>query len=298
MAAVGAPTVAHDVQSMKKEGAFSENLKKRGGWKRLAALVLLAVIVVGVALGVGLGIGLKKKSTTTSTSTSMVPSTTNTTTQPFPLGEWSLTTFLTNVSTSCTSNAATWRCYPYSTYSESSASSEAILDWIITSNSSSDPTNSTLMISSSSNPFSLSFSNVPLTLHDANTATERYAFSINLIKQVSPTVALTSNNAADTCYYNSSMLTATMYTQMPATLSVSHSTTAATGYLAWTGAVLVEQWSSGGASVPDCYQVSNGSVVGSSINAEAGLVAQPVTDICSCVYENAALVTAGSSETS
>jgi len=81
---------------------------------------------------------------------------------------------------------------------------------------------------------------------------------------------------------------------MPATLlSSANASGTALGYNQWPGAVLVEQTSAGGVGVPDCYRTVGGAVVGGSISAQAGLTAQAVGKVCSCVYENAALEGAG-----
>jgi len=80
---------------------------------------------------------------------------------------------------------------------------------------------------------------------------------------------------------------------MPATLLSVNGTEMSAGYIRWPGAVLVEQTSAGGVSVPDCYRTDNSAVIGGSISAQAGLTAQAVSKACSCVYENAGLEGAG-----
>lgn len=130
--------------------------------------------------------------------------------QPFPLGSWSVPTYLTSTNTSCTSNSATWRCYPYNTYTDSNPSTSfSTLLWRITS-----PTNSTLDLEiSNSNPtFSYPFTNQPLALADANDVSlSAFSFDFTYRKQVVPNRDITGDNGATRCYYNNTLLSVKLY---------------------------------------------------------------------------------------
>jgi len=245
-------------------------LNRRGGWRRLAIILgVILFIILAIALGVGLGVGLTQHNNSkknTSSSTSSAPSTP---TGPFPIGAYAITAFLTNTSTACTSNTATWSCYPYTTYSTSATGSESTYNWYITA-SSTNPNN--YQISSQNNSFSsVVFTNSSLTLTDANTQNERYTFSIpHLVKSVVPAVSISNDNTLSTCFYNSTTLTASLYTRMNATLTDSNgaqptgmtmqSEAAGDGIVfnkPWPGAVMIEQTANAGNEVPNCYRNVN-----------------------------------------
>ena len=149
------------------------------------------------------------------------------------------------------------------------------------------------MISSSDNPFTVDFANATLSLNDAGTSQERYTFSIPLQKIVVPTTAITTDNAAASCYYNNTQFQASLYTRMPSsynatqnppTTGVTPSSTSTTdGFQAWPFAAEVAQTSEGGADVPACYEGVNGNNGNRITN---GLEPQSSTDMCTCEYKN------------
>lgn len=283
----------------KSPGAFKRMASERGGWKRLALIILAVVIVLAVALGVGLGVGLSKKSSSSSqNNTSSGTSTPSAPTGTFPVGAYAITTFLTNTSSSCTSNSLTWTCYPYTTYSTDASGSESPFDWLIYQ----DPSNSGQhLISSANNSLSaVVFTNASLTLQDANTANERYTFSVpNLVKNVIPTASLSNDGNLATCFYNSTTLAGTLYTRLNATLEDSsagmmsmQSETTSDGIVfntAWPGAVMVEQIVDAGSEVPNCYLLENGRASSQSVNVPTQSSGQ-----CSCLYMNYGDETGGS----
>lgn len=211
-------------------------------------------------------------------------------TGPFPIGSYSLSTFLDTVSTNCTSNSATWRCYPYTTYSSSPAAALATFDWIITGSATSS---GNYTISSTDNPFAIDFVNASLRLLDANAATERYHFQVSVNKPVVPSAALTSKNQMATCLFNGTIFEANLYTKIPKTYppvsassaaaAASPSSTAGSAFGPWPYAVEVMQTIGGGKGVPDCYEVVNGNP-GAQITQ--GLTDQAAGDMCSCGYKN------------
>lgn len=208
----------------------------------------------------------------------------------FPIGSYSLNTFLDTVSTNCTSNSATWRCYPYTTYSSSPTAALATFNWIITASATSS---GNYTISSTDNPFAINFVNASLRLLDANAATERYHFQIPINKLVVPSAAITSDNQMATCFFNGTIFEANLYTKIantypPASSSntsaaASPSSSAGGGFGSWPHAVEVTQTIGGGIGVPDCFEVMDGNL-GARISQ--GLTAQVAGDMCSCAYKN------------
>lgn len=201
----------------------------------------------------------------------------------FPAGSYAIETYLSSITTNCTSNPATWRCYPYTTYAESTTISAATFSWIITMNepSTNPPSYS---ISSTDNPFSIVFSAMPLTLLDSGLSTEHYSFVLtSMNKPVVPSSAITTANIAATCYFNQSSLEGRLYTKMAKTYppsSVPSSGTSGnstTSFVPWPYAAYVDQTDSGGENVPQCFD-NHGNVVG-YFAAETG-------GECSCLYQN------------
>ncbi|KAI9806476.1 MAG: hypothetical protein M1833_003663 [Piccolia ochrophora] len=271
-------------------------LTRRGGWRRLLIITIVAVAII-VGLTVGLVVGLRRKDE----ESSIPPAASSTTSPappppgPFPEGSYALTTFLDTVNTECTTKPNTWLCVPYSTYSDSPTQSAATFNWIITAASS--PTHSKrssdFSISSSDNPFALTFRDVPLTLLDQGRDSERYAFQISMDKVVYPNPPL-SKSGQSSCYYNGTTLQAQLFTKQNKTYpSPSKASQVPTGgavtggsdaeFQPWPFAVRVEQVVSGGANVPACFKTTDG-IVGERIagdfdNAGPG-------SSCSCLYKN------------
>ena len=211
---------------------------------------------------------------------------------PFPIGAYSLTTFLDTVSSKCTSQSSTWNCYPYTTYAADPAGAKATFNWII-SGSPAD-----LTISSTDNPFAINFANASLKLVDGNTPNERYTFSIPNGKTVIPNGDITGKGLKSACQYNNTVLQASLYTRLSSTYNPDANATSATGtsiaatavptsttgtFQPWPHAVSVEQKINGGTDVPSCYEVQNGKRLDRILN---GLDPQPSDSACSCLYKN------------
>ncbi|KAL1304309.1 hypothetical protein AAFC00_000712 [Neodothiora populina] len=288
-------------------GDGHRRIASRGGWKRLITLLVL-LLCIAIALGVGLGVGLghRKKAATTSES-SPEGASPSAAAAEFPIGEYSLDIALRSIQTNCTSNPSTWRCYPYTTYSASDPASAntsiTIFNWIITNTSSTYVTNtsfpttnsngipSNLSISSSDNPFSISFTAQPLVYYNDNNQ-PRYTFNHTMSQQTSPSSALTDDNSASTCFYNSTILSAVLYLSAAETSGApavdfpapsSQEGGVAGNFASWPFAVRVQQIAAGGVDVPACYKTMNG-VVGERITA--GFSAEAEEDICRCDYRN------------
>ncbi|OAG07743.1 uncharacterized protein CC84DRAFT_1258774 [Paraphaeosphaeria sporulosa] len=272
-----------------------KQIAKRGGWKRLLTILAVILLLI-IALGVGLGVGLKKKSESSSSSTPTTssnsdsgsadtpasPTSTSTSSasssaQPsnFPLGTYSLVTFLDTVQTNCTSNPLTWTCAPYTDYYTSVSKSQAIFNWIISGSK------DAYKISSTDNPFSISFKNADLELLDEGKDNERFRFQIDQTKTVSPSTNLTSDNAAVECDFVGN-LQGVMYTKMAKEYPSDQDPDASTTYTTWPYAVKVEQTAAGGNNVPSCYKTTSSGQHGESVSLEA----EVETTMCSCLYKN------------
>jgi hypothetical protein len=171
------------------------------------------------------------------------------------LGSYSFNTALTKISTNCSSNPAAFTCYPHQTYLPSSPdTSLAIFSWTISSLNS-----YTYTISSSSNPFAPSFANITLILLDGNQYTERFTFSFTManLPIIPSTNLVPGQTSAATCYFNSTVLTATLWTRVRATYpanitSVAAPTNASASFAPWPFRADVVEVQKAGAGVPDC----------------------------------------------
>ena len=220
-----------------------------------------------------------------------------TTPLPFPIGSYTIQTYLTTVETACTSNPATFNCYPYVTYNESGSSSMATFDWIISS-----PTNNTqnLTLSTSNNPFANTFSGVPLALQNQGTDDEHYAFSLPLQKVVVPDMPLSSDGASADCFYNRTTFAGMLYTRKPyqnATSAAAPAPSSGAGagagtmpsspgnqdYKPWPYAINVTQSIHGGQGVPECFEFTNDGKGGPMVG---GLQPQAPSTTCECRWLN------------
>lgn len=199
---------------------------------------------------------------------------------PFPAGSYAFDTYLLTVSTDCTPNPNTWRCYPYATYGEVGSGADSTFNWVITPTA---ENGTDYVISSTNNPFALDFTNATLTMTDPGQSSEAYRFSVNMQKMVIPNVTLTADGASTDCFYNGTMLSAVLYTKKEKTYPAQNKTSPSTAeaYLPWPYAVEVQQVASGGAGVPDCYKMINGNT-----GEHVTVGTEPANQTCQCVYEN------------
>ncbi|KAI0126581.1 hypothetical protein BJ170DRAFT_684168 [Xylariales sp. AK1849] len=251
-------------------------LARRGGWYRLALIGLVAAGCI-IALAVGLALGLRHRSSTNSMSGNQ--------SHPllFPAGSYAFTTALANISRACTSNSNTFRCYPYTTYETSQTGSSATFYWTITQVSGWD-----YVISAAPNPFVPQFTNVSLDVLDLDQTTERMTFNFTMNLAVVPDAPLDASNTAATCYFNDTVMGATIWTRKPAEFpqnlgssvsSAANGTQTSSDFDNWPYAVQVSQVAASGGNVPDCRNTSGGSV--GSFGLSAGMSGD-----CSCDYTN------------
>lgn len=179
--------------------------------RRKLCLGVVIILILATALAVGLGVGLtRQKRASSNNSENNSPSTPSPSSEQFPIGTYSIPVYLATQATNCTSNPATWRCYPYTTYSPSSPSSSfSMLLWSITS-----PTDSTLnLLISNTNPsFSYPFTNVSLTLSNGNDPRlSAFTFTFSYRKQVVPTVDIAGDGSATRCYFDNTQVNVRLY---------------------------------------------------------------------------------------
>lgn len=273
-------------------------LTRRGGWWRLT-LIALAVIACILALVLGLVLGLRRNKyvtepypeasiengTLTGTYSSPGPAAasdgTTTHALEFPAGSYAFNTALANISTSCTSNANTFRCYPFTTYNASGTGAAATFSWTITQVAAS-PT-AQYMISAQANPFVPQFQNISLAVSGLDTESERLTFSFPLNLAITPAAAIDSSNSAATCWFNSTIMSATIYTrrraEYPANMTSSvTATNPSSSFDPWPFAVEIEQKASSGPGIPDCVNSKGLSLGDFAVQGGQGN--------CGCVYSN------------
>jgi hypothetical protein len=200
----------------------------------------------------------------------------------FPAGSYSFMTALTSVSTACSTNPDTFRCYPFSTYSPSSPDAAAAnFTWVIA------PMNEVQYgISAAPNPFAPQFSNLTLTLLDRDQASERYTFNFTMSFQSVPIAPLTTgNDDTAVCWYNSTTMSATLWTRQRATYpanitAIPAPVAASSSFSPWPYAVEVRELQNAGPGVPDCRSLS-GQPEG-NFEVQNGSNA----DVCGCSYSN------------
>ncbi|KAM3425163.1 hypothetical protein BST61_g7122 [Cercospora zeina] len=297
----GRPVEGEKLAALRRSGGHKRQSPldwRRRTWIIIAVATLLAIgLIVGLAVGLTVGRRASDSSNGSSQNASNSSSEGSSAQQPFPIGQYSIITRLQTVNSSCTSNAETWNCYPYQVYDPANAAttdgSRSTFDWIIANTSSTyatigsgstsdDGLPSNLTISSTSNPFSLTFNDTPLTYisPSSNSSSARYTFRFDMDKAFNPPVSLAANNVATQCFFNQTTFTGTLYLSAPRTYPES---TSSDGGLQWPYAIDIRQSSPGGTDVPACYEFVQGQV-GTRITS--GLTPQPADTECSCDYRN------------
>lgn len=286
---------------IEKPGATTRESKgSRGGWLRLVLTAVLVLLVI-IALTVGLGVGLTRRKHKHKNQEQAAPAETPPP-QRFPLGQYSLVTALKSVETNCTSNPATWSCYPYHVFNSSdnstSSSSLTTFNWVISNTSESYATNTSsptflqgapanLSISTTNDPFGITFTDKSLTYISSSTndTSARFTFSFTMPKLVIPSPAITVDNSAAECFFNQTVFEGTLYLAAKREYPSGDLAGSANlgGFQQWPYAVEISQTAAGGPNVPNCYKTVNGAV-GAPITA--GLVPQPDTQKCLCEYRN------------
>ncbi|KAG4435272.1 hypothetical protein IFR05_009232 [Cadophora sp. M221] len=285
----------------------NKHIAKRGGWKRLAITAVVSILcLVGLVVGLVVGMRENKKSSSSyglpfiskmlahknrdrdsndsngsnspagGASGTVDPPTDPSANATFPAGSYRFDTYLNTIATNCTSNPATWRCYPFFTYAMSRTQATASFDWII-----SPSVGNNYTISSTPNYFSIVFSNTSLSLMKAGTDDEHYFFQTMMDKPTKPVAQLGSENVASTCYFNSTTFQGYLYTKKSKTFITSDtnsSTDTNSPFAAWPYAVKIEQVASAGEGTPTCLDPSGESLGDFSVTDG--------TQLCDCLYLN------------
>lgn len=190
----------------------------------------------------------------------------------FPIGTYSFTTFLDTVTPECTSNSATWTCYPYVIYNSNKKKAMTTLNWIITGSE------GNYKISSTDNELSIDFEDVDLVLYSEGQDSERYHFQFTMDKEVVPSTSITDDDSSTVCYFNSTIFTGYLYTKMEKDYPTDDASDNP-----WPFAVRAEQSVGGGENVPNCYKTVDGQMTEQITD---GLDAMGASTLCSCLYRN------------
>ncbi|KAK4204048.1 hypothetical protein QBC40DRAFT_262075 [Triangularia verruculosa] len=261
----------------------------RKGWYRMMLGTLLIVGVI-VGLSVGLTIGLRKRN--------QKPQSEPDTSTLFPAGSYTFTTaLLPNTSTSCLTLASfslAWQCY------SSPSDQTSTFHWTIHPSPRNTYTiSSTPRMSNTSEP---QFQNLSLTTLDINQFAERLTFSFIYPKPVSLSIPV-NNSAGEEklkCWFNTTVLTATIFTRQRATWPEhvgTANTTAITGSepkegeeRIWPFLVEVSERQLGDeeGTIPDCYYTNNGTHVDllGLMPAQNGTAGEGEGGECGCWYRN------------
>lgn len=197
----------------------------------------------------------------------------------FPEGTYRFETVLKSISTDCTSDNSTYRCYPYSTFSEAPDSSMAVFDWVIEAI---DRDSNNYQVSSTRNPFSIVFTNATLNLEGAGTEDERFDFSVPLNTTVIPNKLLHawSTKRAFVCYYSDVVFTASIYTKKVKSWPPATEDNQGQNPRRWPFAATMRQAVASAPNVPNCIDASKHPIGNFAVNEGAE---------CSCVYTNFSL---------
>jgi len=295
----------HDEEKLGRLRRTLSGKERRGGWGRLALIIAAVLAVIGLAVGLGMGLTVGRKNDRDSaregdtTYTQQQPGS-SMPTQQLPLGQYSFLTTLRAQQKNCTANPATWRCYPYAVLDPSNPSTDTVsqstFNWIIRNDSAIYATKETpstpaagtpanLTLSSTNNPFALTFTNQSLTYHssDGNASSPMLTFAFTLPKTVVPTSAISSDNAATQCFFNSTILSGKIYLAASSRSASTESAANAGGLERWPYGVEILQSSVGGERTPDCYKTVNG---GLGERVTEGLETTSGEEECRCEYSN------------
>jgi hypothetical protein len=147
----------------------------------------------------------------------------------FPVGTYSLITFLDTVQTACTANNATWPCAPNTNYYVDPQKALTILNWEISgsagaykiSSKGQDPT------------VGATFQNEKLELLDSGKDTERFRFQIQRARAFNVTGRIGDQRGDFVCDYPSTTIQGLLYTKMARTYPKDTISVPETGNPAW-----------------------------------------------------------------
>ena len=232
---------------------------------------------------------LNSSSPGTSTSATSAQQTIVTTSVPlptnFPLGSYSIPTFLDSVLTNCTGNPGAWTCPPGVAYETDTLSSLEMFNFAITAGATAGtyqlaPAGANLALGPSGN----AFPPVPLTVVNQGQASENYRFQTTVSRTTSSAVN-GSVPGVDTCVFPGTTFQGWLYTR--AARSYPGAGQALPGPPAfgfWPFEARVEMVV-GGDVVPECY--AGAGTAGARL--ALGAAPQDAGNLCSCLYRNSNL---------
>ncbi|RCI11984.1 hypothetical protein L249_4583 [Ophiocordyceps polyrhachis-furcata BCC 54312] len=235
------------------KGLFAH--RKRAG-RFLVAVAIVAIVIV--ALAIGLAVGLRKRGGTTGSDPFGLG-------VEFPAGSYAVRASVKTTEAGCTSQPSTWRC-------DSSGNGASVTaHWDIRSRGHgvftiSSPNDSEL------NP---AFSDVSLSVVDANRLTERLVFTIPMNKTVIPSGGASPTSRAAQCLYQNVEMEATLYTRQRGGRTMSAPSQLGQG-VDWPGDVEINQHMPSTIGQPTCRD--SGGVQIADVQASQGN--------CACVYSN------------
>lgn len=185
----------------------------------------------------------------------------------FPAGSFTFDTSLTTTKTACTSNSATWRCFPFN------QGSSAKFFWII---SEPDEDNANYTISSSDNPFAPSFKGLTLSLFDQGNSDERFEFSFNTTRNIVPSDSIAPGNRVATCSFENTVFEATLWTRRRNNQTLPVNGGVDGQYADWPGNIEVRQVKEAELGQPMCEDGQGNKIA--DVQAGAGE--------CECAYSN------------
>jgi hypothetical protein len=144
-------------------------------------------------------------------------------------------------------------------------------------------TSGTYQISSSSNPFAITFSNLPLKLVNQGKANELYTFQFQAQKEVLPSGAITSDGTTTKCFYTDTTFTGYLYTKQAKDYPTASSGNGDPAFQPWPYSVRAEQVAGSGADSPTCYTFTNGNL---GARVQGNLTVSDPQMLCDCIYRN------------
>jgi len=231
---------------------------------------------------------LKSSSPGTSASATSPQQTIVTTSVPlppnFPLGSYSIPTFLDSVLTNCTGDPGAWTCPPGVEYETDTLSSLEMFNFAITAGS----TPGSYQLAPAGPNAALgdvgsTFPPVPLKIINQGQDSEKYNFQMTISRTGAATLNGSSSTVGDTCVFPGTTFQGWLYTRAarsyPGPGQVLPQGAAAFGL--WPFSARVEM-DVGGLVQPECY-VGSGTT---GAKAALDTAQQDAGNLCSCLYRN------------
>jgi hypothetical protein len=232
---------------------------------------------------------LKSSSSGTSTSATSAQQTIVTTSVPlptnFPLGSYSIPTFLDSVLTNCTGDPGAWTCPPGVEYETDTLSSLEMFNFAITAGATAGtyqlaPAGNNLALGSDGN----AFTPIPLTIVNQGQPSENYRFQATVSRSMSSAIN-GSAAGADTCVFPGTTFQGWLYTRAARSYpAAGQALPGPAPFGFWPFEARVEMVV-GGDVAPECYAGTGTTGTRLALNTAA----QDAGNLCSCLYRNSNL---------